>query len=179
MTNHVHLLMTPAASGQVARAMQALGRRYVRYINDRYRRTGTLGKAATKPAWSIAKPACCAATATSNSIRCAWRVADAGDYPWSSFASNAPGLSSPLVRPHPSYLTLGTSLLERCQAYRARILQGVAKEELDSIRLYLQRQHAFGSDCFRTAIEAQLQRRAGPAKIGRPRKPEHVGGSAH
>jgi putative transposase len=42
MTNHVHLLMTPAASGQVARVMQSLGRRYVRYINDRYRRTGTL-----------------------------------------------------------------------------------------------------------------------------------------
>ena len=32
MTNHVHLLMTPAASGQVARVMQSLGRRYVRYI---------------------------------------------------------------------------------------------------------------------------------------------------
>lgn len=42
MTNHVHLLMTPDASGQVARLMQALGRRYVRYVNDRYRRTGTL-----------------------------------------------------------------------------------------------------------------------------------------
>jgi putative transposase len=42
MINHVHLLMTPAASGQVARVMQALGRRYVRYVNDRYRRTGTL-----------------------------------------------------------------------------------------------------------------------------------------
>ncbi len=42
MTNHVHLLMTPAASGQIARVMQSLGRRHVRYINDRYRRTGTL-----------------------------------------------------------------------------------------------------------------------------------------
>ena len=42
MTNQVHLLMTPAASGRVSRVMQSLGRRYVRYINDRYRRTGTL-----------------------------------------------------------------------------------------------------------------------------------------
>ena len=42
MGNHVHLSLTPAASGQIARVMQALGRRYVRYINDRYRRTGTL-----------------------------------------------------------------------------------------------------------------------------------------
>ncbi len=42
MTNHVHLLMTPTGSGQIARLMQALGRRYVRYVNDRYHRTGTL-----------------------------------------------------------------------------------------------------------------------------------------
>jgi REP element-mobilizing transposase RayT len=42
MTNHVHLLMTPSRTGQIARVMQALGRRYVRYVNDRYRRTGTL-----------------------------------------------------------------------------------------------------------------------------------------
>lgn len=42
MTNHVHLLMTPSQAGQVARVMQALGRRYDRYVNDRYHRTGTL-----------------------------------------------------------------------------------------------------------------------------------------
>jgi REP element-mobilizing transposase RayT len=42
MTNHVHLLMTLASRGAVARLMQSLGRRYVRYVNDRYHRTGTL-----------------------------------------------------------------------------------------------------------------------------------------
>ncbi|MFZ5656494.1 MAG: transposase [Pseudomonadota bacterium] len=42
MTNHEHLLVTPSAPGQVGHVMHALGRRYVRYVNDRYRRTGTL-----------------------------------------------------------------------------------------------------------------------------------------
>jgi putative transposase len=42
MTNHVHLLVTPMTEGAIGRVMQSLGRRYVRYINDRYRRTGTL-----------------------------------------------------------------------------------------------------------------------------------------
>ncbi|ALN59067.1 hypothetical protein GLE_3723 [Lysobacter enzymogenes] len=42
-------------------------------------------------------------------------------------------------------------------------------EELQPIRLRLQRQHALGFDRFREMIEGQLQRRAGPAKIGRPR----------
>jgi REP element-mobilizing transposase RayT len=41
MTNHVHLLVTPMAAGQIGKMMQALGRRYVRYVNDRYHRTGT------------------------------------------------------------------------------------------------------------------------------------------
>ncbi len=34
MTNHVHLLMTPDRPGAVGRVMQALGRRYVRHVND-------------------------------------------------------------------------------------------------------------------------------------------------
>lgn len=42
MTNHVHLLVTPHAAGAIARLMQAVGRRYVRYINDTLCRTGTL-----------------------------------------------------------------------------------------------------------------------------------------
>ena len=42
MTNHVHWRMTPGADGRVGRTMQALGRRYVRCVNDRHGRTGTL-----------------------------------------------------------------------------------------------------------------------------------------
>src|SRR5215470_6464082 len=42
MTNHVHLLVTPESPGGVSRMMQALGRRYVRWFNDRHSRTGTL-----------------------------------------------------------------------------------------------------------------------------------------
>ena len=57
MTNHVHLLMTPTEVGQVARVMQVLGRRYVRFVNDRYHRR-PCGRADTKPAWSTAKPIC-------------------------------------------------------------------------------------------------------------------------
>src|SRR5205809_3199061 len=42
MTNHVHMLATPAAAGSIGVLMQALGRRYMRAVNDRYCRTGTL-----------------------------------------------------------------------------------------------------------------------------------------
>src|SRR5574341_165595 len=42
MTNHVHMLMTPQTAHAISRAMQAVGTRYVRYFNDKYRRTGAL-----------------------------------------------------------------------------------------------------------------------------------------
>jgi len=42
MTNHVHLLVTGRQVGAVARMMQPVGRRYVRFVNDALGRTGTL-----------------------------------------------------------------------------------------------------------------------------------------
>lgn len=42
MTNHVHILATPSIEGSISRMMQDLGRRYVRYFNREYQRTGTL-----------------------------------------------------------------------------------------------------------------------------------------
>lgn len=42
MTNHVHLLITPATPDGPAKLMQSVGRRYVQYINRVYRRSGTL-----------------------------------------------------------------------------------------------------------------------------------------
>jgi putative transposase len=42
MTNHVHVLVTPHATDSVPPMMQTPGRNYVRYINDTYRRSGTL-----------------------------------------------------------------------------------------------------------------------------------------
>jgi putative transposase len=45
---------------------------------------------------------------------------------------------------------------------------------MQAIRLNLQRQYALGSDRFRSAIEAQLARSAGPLKIGRPQKSDRM-----
>ena len=42
MTNHVHLLVTPGSPFSIMHMMQDLGRKYVRYINHTYQRTGTL-----------------------------------------------------------------------------------------------------------------------------------------
>ena len=80
------------------------------------------------------------------------------------------GEADPLVTPHPDYLALGTSPVERQQRYRALVMDTVNPEDIEAIRRHLSRQHAYGSDRFRQAIEAQLGRIVGPQKIGRPRK---------
>lgn len=171
MTNHVHLLVTPSDAGQISAMMQSLGRRYVGYVNVRHHRTGTLWEGRYKA---------CLVDSESYLLRCyryiemnpvrAGMVAAPSDYPWSSHASNAHGIADPLLHRHPCYLQLGQDEQARRQRYRELFDQIPNDDELDSIRLHLQRQHALGSDRFRAAIEAQLNRRAGPAKIGRPRK---------
>jgi putative transposase len=132
MTNHVHLLMTPQKSGSVARVMQALGRRYVRYINDRYHRTGTL--------WEGRYKACpvdgeryllrCHRYIDLNPVRAAM-VADPADYAWSSFRSSALGHYDPLIRAHPCCRALAATSGERCDAYRALVMEATDDEDID------------------------------------------------
>lgn len=174
MTNHVHLLMTPAATGHIGRVMQALGRRYVRYVNDRYRRTGTLWEGRYKS---------CAVVGHRYLLRCqlyielnplrARMVSDPADHPWSSHRHNALGQADPLITPHTAWLELGSHHATRQQAWRALTMESIDPQEIDAIRLHLQRQHLYGPDRFRRAVEAQLGRTIGPKKIGRPRKTSH------
>jgi putative transposase len=171
MTNHVHLLVTPTATGQVARMMQALGRRYVRYVNDRHHRTGTLWEGRYKACLVGTQPYLlrCYRYIELNPVRAAM-VAQPDAYRWSSYGCNAHGVIDSLIRPHAAYVALGIDPEQRRTAYREFVAEVLAESELDDIRLHLQRQYAFGPNRFREAIEAQLGRRAGPAKIGRPVK---------
>lgn len=172
MTNHVHLLLTPSGPGQVSRLMQSLGRCYVRHVNNRYHRTGTLWEGRYKACLVASERYIlqCLRYIELNPLR-AGMIADPSDYPWSSHRHNALGEHDRLVHPHPAYLALGKDAAERQQAYRALVMQCVSAEETDAIRAHLQRQHLYGPDRFRRTIEAQLGRSVGPRKIGRPRKP--------
>jgi putative transposase len=120
MTNHVHLLLTPARADSLPRLMQSLGRRYVRYVNDAHRRTGTLweGRYRAAPIDSEAYLLACCRYIELNPMR-ARMVRSPRDYRWSSYRANALGAADPLVRPHALYLTLGRSggtPIARCSA---------------------------------------------------------------
>ena len=157
--------------------MQAVSRRYVRYVNDRYRRTETLweGRYNACPVETDDHLLRCYRYIELNPVRAAM-VATAGEYDASSYGTNALGRHDPLVTPHPHYIALGATPAERKVAYRGFVNLAVAPEELETIRLRLQRRHALGSDGFLMMIEEQLARPPGRLKIGRPRRDAAIPG---
>lgn len=120
MTNHVHLLLTPDDQSGPATLMRSLGRRYVRYFNDRYRRTGTLweGRYRSSIVASAEYFFTCSRYIETNPLR-AGLVEEPGAYEWSSYCCNASGADDLLISPNPLYMALGVERNARCDAYRA------------------------------------------------------------
>jgi putative transposase len=173
MTNHVHLLATPAEVGGVSRMMQAIGRRYVACFNARYRRTGTLWEGRFKSALvgSDRYLLTCYRYIELNPVR-AGMVVRPDDYPWSSHARNAYGSHDPCITPHPAYQGLGGSDGERQVAYQQLIAEAIDPRETADLRLHTQQQRVWATDRFRAQIEALTQRAAGVRPRGRPRSAE-------
>ena len=105
MTNHVHLLLTPAAMTGVSQVMQTLGRRYVRYINHTYRRSGTLweGRYHASLVQADHYLLTCYRYIELNPVR-AGMTDDPAGYRWSSYRCNALGQPDKLIEPHEYYL---------------------------------------------------------------------------
>lgn len=171
MTNHVHLLVTPAEAGSLGRMMQAVGRRYVRYINDSARHTGTLWEGRYKASLvdNERYVLACYRYIELNPVRAAMVVAPT-DYPWSSYRGNGLGIADALLTQHASYRALGADAVSRGNRYREIVAEAIPPDELAAIRLYVQRQRALGSDRFQQQIEALLGRRAAIGNPGRPSK---------
>lgn len=170
MTNHVHLLVTPAVHGAVGRMMQDLGRRYVRVINDATGRTGTLWEGRYKSCLvdSEAYLLACYRYVELNPVR-AGLVRDPGRYAWSSYHANALGRPDGLITPHEVFLRLSRDAAERRRRYRQLVAEGLSAPQLLEIRAVTQRQRALGSPGFRSMVETLTGIRADIGMPGRPR----------
>lgn len=176
MTNHVHLLVTPEARDSISRTIQYVGRRYVTYVNGEYGRSGTLwegrhkGSIISSDAYLLA----CSRYIELNPVRAGMVVAP-GDYPWSSYRSNAVGEYSALLRPHADYLALGDSAASRQHAYRELFRNVLDAGHMHSIRAAVQTGTPLGNDRFREQVEETLQQKVGQARRGRPRRRQGKG----
>lgn len=171
MTNHVHLLLTPATAQSISRTIQYVGRHYVTHVNAVYGRSGTL--------WEGRHKGCviggedyllaCMCYIELNPVR-AGMVKKPIDYRWSSYRANAAGWKDRVVVTHALYESLGASPTERQHAYRELFQQALDPGQVHDIRACVQTGTPLGNAHFRAQIEQTLNCRVGQTRRGRPVK---------
>jgi putative transposase len=171
MTNHVHLLVTPAEEGAVGAMMQDVGRRYVRIINNIHGRTGSLWEGRFKSSLIDSERylLVCHRYIEANPVR-AGIVRFAGDYAWSSHRHFAGGRTDRAITEHALYTALGAHASERQAAFAALSGEPLTERVLEAIRTAINTDSALGSDEFMDETESRLGRSVRPPKRGRPAK---------
>ena len=175
MTNHVHLLVTPAEAGAVGAMMQDIGRRYVRVINTIHGRTGSLWEGRFKSSLVDSETYLftCHRYIECNPVR-AGMVTQPAAYPWSSHAHYAGRRADPLITEHEQHLTLGRTVEERRSALQSLFSVPLSGDVLATIRSAANTDSAIGSEAFMTKAEALLGRSVRPPTRGRPKKEQQV-----
>jgi putative transposase len=135
MTNHVHLLVTPADEFGASCMMQQLGRQYVSYFNATHARTGPLweGRFRSSMISSSRYLLACYRYIELNPVR-AHIVPMPNQYPWSSYRANALAHHDDTVTPHADVIALGDNAVERCARYRALFATAVDEDD-EAIRI--------------------------------------------
>jgi putative transposase len=179
MTNHVHLLVTPRTASAASELMRRLNIRFVRRMNDRLTRRGPGFESRF---WSSVIESSgyflrCQRYVEMNPVR-AGLVAKPDQYSWSSHASNAYGVESALVTPHPEYIALGRTEHARRAAYRALFIEAVPASEFEAIRTATRANLVYGSSDFIAHLSAQLGRPLERRSPGRKKRDKHGSRSA-
>ena len=169
MDNHFHLLATPTTAEALPLMMQAVGRSYVRYFNDRHGRSGTLweGRYRSTLIETDRYLLACMAYIDLNPVR-AGMVAQVLDWPWSSHAHYLGQRSDRLVTPHALYWTLGNTPFAREAAYAALVQAGISGTEQVALTEATLRGWALGDADFVAELQKKSSRRVSKAKPGRP-----------
>ena len=171
MPDHFELLVTPAEAPALSGTVQALGRRYVRWFNQRHGRAGTLWEGRFRS--TVIEPE----THLLDVMRYielgparAGLVSDAATYPWSSLAHHLGQAVDPLISDHPRFWQLGNTPFERQAAYARACAAPLDAAVLDHIRRASHRGWPLGSAAFLEALARRTERRLVPQPVGRPRR---------
>lgn len=171
MTNHFHLLVEPAEVGDLGRFIQSVGRRYVRYVNETYGRSGTLWEGRFKSA-AVSRDEyllACSRYIELNPVR-AGLVEHPKDYRWSSYQRRALGVGDHLLDEDPLYAGLGSTEKEKQEKYRRWIDSQIDERYWEEIRQATQRGRLIGRETFQKQVEAMTGRRLVGEARGRPKK---------
>lgn len=175
MTNHVHVLLTPAGLDSLGQMMKGLGQRYVQYVNRTYRRSGTLweGRFRSCLMQDEAYVLACYRYIELNPVR-AGMVEHPAQYRWSSYRTNAQGEENAVCTAHRLYLALALDDAARQAAYRELFRFALEPGLVDQLREATNGNFALGNTRFIAEIEQALGRRVVRGKAGRPPKPREA-----
>jgi putative transposase len=169
MSNHMHLLATPETAEGIPQMMQSVGRRYVRYFNQRQGRTGTLWEGRYKSTLIQAERYLMACTAyiDLNPVR-AGLVADPAEYPWSSHRHYIGLRQDKLVTPHPLYWEMGNTPFAREAAYAEMVRAGISASQQKALTESAIRGWALGEPDYVAELQRRTERRVSRSRAGRP-----------
>ena len=169
MSNHFHLLATPHTADGLPQMMQAVGRRYVRYFNDSQKRSGTLWEGRYKSTLIQTERylLACMVYIDLNPVR-AGLVAQAGDYPWSSYGHYTGLRSDKLITPPPLVWELGNTPFAREAAYAELVQGGLNPVQQAALTDSVLRGWALGEPDFVAELQKRTQRRLAKINAGRP-----------
>lgn len=169
MPNHFHLLATPQTADGLPLTMQAMGRSYVRYFNNRYGRSGTLWEGRYRSTVLEAERHLldCMVYMDLNPVRHGL-VAQPADYLWSSHA-HARGLRQDQgITPHALFWALGNTPFAREAAYAARVQAGISEATSAELTSSALAGWALGGEKFAHELQRVTDRRVTKSKAGRP-----------
>jgi putative transposase len=169
MNNHFHLLLTPHTETGLPLMMQAVGRRYVRYFNDLQDRSGTLWEGRYRSTVIEAERflLACMAYIDLNPVR-AGLVAQARDYPWSSYGHYTGQRIDKLITPHSLFWELGNTPFAREAAYADMVQAGLNMVQQTALTDSALNGWALGSPEFVDDLQKKTRRRLSKSSSGRP-----------
>ncbi|CAH0990132.1 hypothetical protein SIN8267_00217 [Sinobacterium norvegicum] len=167
----IQIIATPNIPNGISSMMQSLGRRYVQYINHRYKRSGTLwgGRYKSSVIDSTAYLLTCYRYVELRPLHMGL-VDDVEDYRWSSFPHHIGLCNDSLIIDHPLFLELGDSRKQRCYAYQQLFKYEFGVAVMDYIAETVSVGQILGGDGFKDQIEKIANVRVRPLKRGRPKK---------
>ena len=169
MGNHFHLLATPETQAGLPALMQAVGRRYVRYFNKRYQRSGTLWEGRYKATLIQTERylLACMAYIDLNPVR-AGMVGKVADYRWSSHGHYVGLRHDKLVSPHSLYWQLGNTPFAREAGYAELVSHGITSRQQSELTQSVLTGWALGEPDFVASLQKQTPRRMVRGRAGRP-----------
>lgn len=175
MDKHVQVLCTPATNNGISQMLQATGRIYVPYFNQKYQSSGGIWYDRFKSTLILDDEYYFNVQHfiefTPVREGCAL-VAD--QYMWSSYRANALGVECKLTTPHRLYQLLASHAEDRKLNYIRKMASLQNSDALaditEQIAKALKMNLALGSDGFIQRLEKATGRRLSAGKVGRPRK---------